>query len=374
MPRFPHASRHPVAALMWVIQFLFGILSVLVMLAVSATIPVLNLISLGYLLEAQGRIARSGKWWYAMPQLPAAARLGTVLASFAVAMLAIWYLADVAHDAALIAPQSHAARSKQLYLAVAAIATAIHLVLAVARGGSLSCFLRPIKNIRWLLAEIRGGDFSSHIHTALISFLAALRLPQRLWFGLCAFLGTLLWLIGPSILFASIRDPAKTWQRLAVLIGGICLIPVLAWLPFLQVHSSAENRSKAIFELRHVRELFAHAPLAWFIATVVFYAASVPLFLWSAWYKMQIEPHHAILDLTVISVVTMYPARVLVAWAYYRATQQPRRWGGWRWILTPILGLLLAAYVYLLFLSSVTAEFGRHWLNQYHALLLPVPW
>jgi hypothetical protein len=31
-------------------------------------------------------------------------------------------------------------------------------------------------------------------------------------------------------------------------------------------------------------------------------------------------------------------------------------------------------YVYLLFLSSISAELGRHWLNEHHALLLPIPW
>ena len=44
----------------------------------------------------------------------------------------------------------------------------------------------------------------------------------------------------------------------------------------------------------------------------------------------------------------------------------------WQTILT-LLGGLLGAFVYLLFLSSITAEFGRHWFNQYHALLLPIP-
>lgn len=374
MPQFPNVLRRPVAALVWILQFSFGLISVLVMLAVSATIPVLNLLALGYLLDAQSQIARTGRWWRGMPQLPAAARLGTIILGCGLALLPVWYLADVAHEAALIAPGSWSARSRQIYLIATCVAVAVYLTLAIARGGSLGCFLRPIKNVRWFIAQYRRGDYWEHAHTALVQFLAALRLSQRLWIGTCGFLGTVLWLIGPALLFAAMQDPAKTWQQLSVLVGGICLVPVLAWLPFLQVHFSAENRMSAVFELRKVRELFAHAPLAWFIATVIFYAASIPLFLWSAWYKMQIEPHRAIIDLTVISVTTMYPARMFVAWAYFRATQRPRKWAGWRWILMPVLGVLLGAFVYLLFLSSMTAEFGRHWLNQYHSLLLPIPW
>ena len=51
---------------------------VAVMLAVLAAIPLINFLALGYLLEAEGRVARTGKLRYALPLLPLAPRLGSI--------------------------------------------------------------------------------------------------------------------------------------------------------------------------------------------------------------------------------------------------------------------------------------------------------
>src|SRR5205807_1705985 len=42
-------------------EWIFGVVSLIVGLAVLAAVPVLNFLSLGYLLEAGGRIARTGR-------------------------------------------------------------------------------------------------------------------------------------------------------------------------------------------------------------------------------------------------------------------------------------------------------------------------
>ena len=47
--------------LCWGLEWLFGLGSVIGWLAVLAAIPLVNFISLGYLLEASGRVARSGR-------------------------------------------------------------------------------------------------------------------------------------------------------------------------------------------------------------------------------------------------------------------------------------------------------------------------
>jgi hypothetical protein len=285
----------------------------------------------------------------------------------------VWYAATTAHDSALVAPHSANSQARFAVLFFLAVFVAVHLVCALARG-SLGSLLRPINNLRWLVGEFRQGGFWERANGKLSRFFRMLRIPERLWIGIGGFLGTIAWLIVPSVLLAAVQDPAKTWQHLLALLGGLCLIPVLAWLPYLQVRMSSENRWRAIFELGAVRELVRHAPVAWMLATAVLYASAVPLYLWSLRMKMHLQPHHGILDLTLISVVTTFPGRILVSWAYHRANRRPRAWSGWGWIARLVLGVLLGAFVYLLFLSSITAEFGRHWLNEHHALLLPLPW
>ncbi len=373
-PRIPHVLRHPLAASAWLIQLVFGSICGLLLLSFAATVPGLNLFALGYLLDAEGNVARTGQWWRAMPQLPALARLGTISIGCIAWLFPVWYMADAARDAALIAPHAGTTTLRFVGLIGLAILVAIHLVIAMGCGGSAGCFFRPIKNIRSFVADLRRGDYWERAQRAVLDFLRVMRLPQRLWIGTCGFFGTLAWLVGPSLLLAALQDPANSLQQLLTLWGGLSLIPVLAWLPFLQARSSAENRWRGIFELGAVRELFRHAPLAWLIAIVVLYGSAVPLYFYSFWMKMQLQPHRGILDLTLISVVTTYPGRMLVGWAYHRAVHRPVAWSGWGWFVRPVLAGLLGAFIYLLFLSSITAEFGRHWLNQHHALLLPIPW
>src|SRR5205809_278239 len=47
--------------LCYALEWLFGLASLLACLAVLAAIPIVNFLSLGYLLEASGRVAKSGR-------------------------------------------------------------------------------------------------------------------------------------------------------------------------------------------------------------------------------------------------------------------------------------------------------------------------
>lgn len=372
--RIPHIVWHPLRAMAWLLELVFGALSLLVLLAAAATIPGLNLIALGYVLYAQGQVARSGKLRDALPLVPGAARLGSIVFGVCLWLAPVWYLADAARDATLIGPGSPAARWQLGYLVAAALAAAVHLLLAVARGGRLDRFLWPIGNILWLRRQIRLGGFAEGAERSIRSFLDDLRLPHLAWLGACGFAGTALWLIIPSLLFALPRDPSVAWQRWAGVIGGAGLVVVLGWAPLIQTQFAARERFSALFDLRAVRALFRQAPLRWVIAISLLYGSAIPMFLWSGRLKMLIEPHREILDLTVISLATTFPGRILLGWVYPRAMARGPAHAVWSWCLRVLLAALLAGYVYLLYLSSQTAELGRHWFNEHHPLLLPIPW
>src|SRR5262245_39482409 len=61
------------------VEFVFGLVALVVGLAVLAAIPVLQFLSLGYLLEAGGRVARSGRLRDGWIGVRTAARLGGVV-------------------------------------------------------------------------------------------------------------------------------------------------------------------------------------------------------------------------------------------------------------------------------------------------------
>ena len=90
----------------WLIKMLFGIASLILLLAVIAAIPVVNLLALGYLLEVEGRLARSGKLRDAFPLIGLAPRLGSIALGIWAWIVPLRLLANVAADARLIDPGS----------------------------------------------------------------------------------------------------------------------------------------------------------------------------------------------------------------------------------------------------------------------------
>ncbi len=160
---------------------------------------------------------------------------------------------------------------------------------------------------------------------------------------------------------------------LLTVVGGALLAVVLAWVPFLQARFATENRFRAGLELKAVRGLFPHAPLAWLLAIVVVYVLALPLYLFKAF----LLPPDAMWPITLIFIASIYPAKVVTGWAYHRAVerQQQGKTSGRvvRWGVRLALAILLAAYVFLLYFTQFIGEHGRRVLFEHHAFLLPVP-
>lgn len=370
LPPFPVPWRHPLKAISWISTLLFGLVSLVVLLAVIAAIPIVNLLALGYMLEAQGRVARTGKLRYALPLLPLAPRLGSIGFGIWFWLLVVRFVADVAQDATIIAPRSVAATGWGLALSVVSAGVAVHLVLALARGGGFWCFFRPLKNALWLIKALRTGEYWPRAEAAVREFVVALRLPHHFWLGLRGFLGTFLWLLPPTALFATLRDTSKPGQILLTLLGAALLIPVLCWVPLLQTHFAAENRLGAFLELGRIRELYRRASIRCFLAVVVLYALALPLYL----FKIAAPPQDALWFVTLIFVLTMYPAKIFVGWSYARARRnEHRQWFFIRWPLWIVLTALLGAFLFLLFFTPAIGSAGRRVLFDHHALLLPTP-
>lgn len=370
LPPFPHPLKHPIKALGWIVSLLFGLVSLVLLLAVIAAIPIVNFVALGYLLEAQGRVARTGKLSYALPLLPLAPRLGGIAFGTWFWLLLVRLVADAASDAVTIAPDSVAARAWNAALVLFSSAVGAHLILSLARGGSFWCYFRPIKNLRWLWQQWRMGGYLQRAATAVHDFVRALKLPHHFRLGAIGFLGTFAWLFFPTVLFGFLRDVDKPGQIIVTLLGALILMPILAWAPFLQAHYAAEQRWRAFLELRAVRKLGAKAPVCWFLTTVLLYALALPLYL----FKIAAPPQDAMWFVTLIFVTTIYPAKVLVGWAYSKARRREKKaWWFWRWPCRLLLIPLLGIYMFLLFFTPAIGAAGRRVLFEHHALLLPTP-
>lgn len=373
LPPFP-GWRRPLRSLVWVVRGLFGLASLMLLLALIAAIPVVNFIALGYLLEVEGRVARSGKLRDGFPLLGLAPRLGSIALGTYLCLMPLRLISTNAAAAHIIEPGSTHDVRLQTVRWIAGLLLGTHIALALARGGSLGCFLRPIKNIRWLLNRLRMGDYLESAGRHVRAFVAGLRLKHHFVLGWKGFWAALVWLLPPTIVYASVRNPEGAGV-LQMLLGGTLLVLVFAWAPFLQARVAVEQRFSAGLQLGEIRDLFCYAPFAWLVAIVLTYVLALPLYLFKAF----TPPQDALWPITLIFIVSVYPVRLITGWAYHRATQ--RRAAGLKswWVTRTTVRLgamlpLLAIYVFILYFTQFLGAEGKLTLYQHHAFLLPWPY
>jgi hypothetical protein len=350
------------------LEWLFGAGTLMIGLAVLASLPVLQFLSLGYLLEAGGRVARTGQLRDGFIGVRRAARLGGIVAGCWLLLLPVRLVASLANSAAIIAPGGRMAAAWHSGLVVLTIVTAIHLAATCARGGRLRYFFWPF-NLFWLLRRVLRGGYYAEARDAVWEMAVSLRLPYYLAQGLRGFFTAAAWLVMPVTLLALGRMPAPAGP-LVGLTGAALLALVLLFLPFLQLRTAAMARLSAGFEVRAVRAEFRRAPWAFAFAFVLTLAFALPLYL----LKIELVPREAAWLPSLVFIAFIFPARLMTGWALSRAARRvtPRHWF-FRW--TGRVPLLPAAafYVLVVFFSQYTTWNGVWSLYEQHAFLVPVP-
>ena len=350
------------------LDWLFGLVALLVLVAACSVVPVLNFLSLGYLLHVSGTIARTGRFRDGFIGVRKAAVLGSIAAGI---WLVVWparLLSTMWKDAELIAPGSGIAKGWHAGLIVVIVLTFAHIVWACVRGGKLRHFLwpQPLRFKRWLGTPGKFGNLQGMI----TEYVMGLRLPFYFWLGLRGFVGALVWLIVPvGILLAATRLPVGGSVVLSLL-GGVLLLLVAIHLPFLQAHFAQTDRFGAMFELREVRRLFLRAPLAFWFALIITLLFAVPLYL----LKIELTPRELAWLPSLLFVLFIFPARVLTGWAMSRATrhEQPRHWFP-RWVARLGIVPVAVAYTLVVYFTPYLSWNGAWSLLEQHAFLVPAP-
>ncbi len=351
-----------------VVEWIFGVLTLIGTLAVCSVVPFLNFLSLGYLLEVSGRVARTKRLRDGFVGVRKAAIFGRIIFG---AWLMLWparFVSGMWQDAELIASGSKVAIAWRIGLFIIIALTAAHILWACLRGGKLRHFFwpAPIRLFKWL----RRDDKFSGNQQNVLDYLSSLRLGYYFKLGGFGFLGGLIWLIVPvSILLLASRLPAGIAALLSLLGGGLLLL-VTMYLPFIQAYYATENRFGAMFDLRKVRQLFGHAPLAFWTALFITVLFSVPLYL----LKIEFPPKEIAWLPSLLFVVFIFPARLLSGWAIGRALRyEERRHFFFRWLGR--LGALPVAFFYVLavYLTQYLSWNGAFSLIEQHAFLVPAP-
>ena len=359
----PSFARRTAHGTFLAIEGLFGCATLFVALAILATLPGMQLLSLGFLLEVSGRVARKGRLSAGLIGIRKGARLGSIVLGTWLLLWPLRFVSLMANSARLIEPQGAADRFWTILLWVLTALFAVHVASACWRGGRLRSFFwpRPLQFAR----ELRRPGAYSRARDAVWEFVVGLRLPYYFWLGVRGFAGGLVWLAVPiTLLAAGARTP------LAGVVGGALLAIVVLYLPFAQVNFAAANRLRAMFELRAVRDHFRRAPVAFLVALFCTLLFAVPLYL----LKIEIIPREAAWLPSMVFVAFIFPARLLTGWAYARAGRraEPRHWvfrASARLTMVPVV-ILYAAIVYF---TQFTSWYGLASLYEQHAFLLPVP-
>jgi len=346
-----------------VIGWLFGAGSLIVGLSVLAAAPLLQFLSLGYLLEAAGRIGRSGRLRDGFIGVRQGAWIGGMALGAWLVCVPWRYVSVLVADAELIDPSSPQTLFGQRLLVVLTVATPLQIALALSRGGRLRHFFAPL-NLIWFVRRLRQGGYFGETRTRCVAFVRSLRLRHYFSLGFRGYVGAFLWLFIPSTLYAIGRD-----NGLAIL-GGLALAVVVLYVPFLQVHFASQNRLGAMREVRAVRERFRRAPFAFLIAFVFTSLLVLPLYL----LKIEVVPRDALWLPSLVFVVTIFPLKVMTGWAYGRAERRPRNAHFLTRLVCRVLMLPVALfYAFFVFFTQYTGWHGVRALYEHHAFLLPVP-
>jgi hypothetical protein len=344
-------------------EWVFGLASLIVGLAVVATVPVAQLLSFGYLLEVSGRIARTGKFTSGFIGVRRAARLGSIFLGAWVMLLPVRFVASLAGSARLIDPGGRTDTAWTIGLWTLTALIVAHIIGACWRGGRIRHFLWPAP-VRVLKLLLRRGAYAE-ARDAVWDYVIGMRLPYFFWLGLRGLVGTLVWLVIPVALLAgATKTPALA------LVGGPLLAVVALYLPFVQARFAAENRMRALFEVREARKLFRRAPWAFWLGLLVTLALALPLYL----LKIEIIPRDAAWMPSLLFVLFALPSRLVTGWACGLAGRRrgPRIWFS-RHLARLAMLPVAAAYVFITYFTQYVSWYGLGSLYQQHAFLLPVP-
>ena len=393
---------------------LLGLGSLIVCLAIVAAIPLVNFVSLGYLLEASGRVARSGRLRDGFIDLDKFARLGSLLLGTWLCLWILRLVGSLAADAWLIAPESPAARGWWVAQVICTVVVLGHLLMAWYSGGRLRHFFWPVMTPfqfgawllwRFLLGPVirpvlrpiwptlasdlafsrpvtswfppaifldgwRRGRMFAESRDAVWDYVVGLGLPHYWWLGLRGFVGGLAWLLLPTLMLMAGTSGRGGASILIGYLGAIALGYVLLYLPLLQTRLAQENRWGAMFDLTSARKLFRQAPLRCWLALTVTLSLALPLFL----LKIEPPPRELWWTLTLFFILFIYPAKILSGWAVHRAKRRtrPSAWP-WLWLVRLVAVPVIAIYLFILFFTQYTSFLGPASLLEQHAFLLPVP-
>ena len=407
----------------------FGIVSIVLILAILAAIPILQFLSLGYFFESMGRVGRSGRLRDGLVGLQKASRLGSFLIGSWIALLPLRWISHRAYLAEIIESQNLFVGQLQFWQMILTALVIGHIAACWVCGGKLRHFfwplLAPLSLCLWcvrkiaarpvpraildrtlglisrrlvddltharslsdwfvpvvLWRQIRQGTLLDGLREGAWDFAQSLRCRHYFWLGFRGFIGSLLWILPPSLFLIGTTVMARSeWggtemaTGLGLLVGlaGILFSSVVfVVLPILQAHYASQQRMSCFAEPGVALRTFGKAPFLHWLAVTVMCVFALPLFI----ADLEEVPAELLWTLNLFFVALMWPTKILIGWAYGRA--QLRSQLRARYIRWPLLLACLPitfGFSAILLLTQFTSYRGAWSLVENHVFLLPAPY
>ena len=351
-----------------VLDWLFGLIALIGGLALLSVVPVLNLLSLGYLLEVSGRVARTGKLRAGFVGIRKASRLGGVVIGIWLVLLPLRFVYGMWQDSELITPEGSDSRAWEMGFLFLSVFAFFHIVWACIRGGRPWHFLWPAP-LR-LFRYFREPKNISSTWIGLWTYVESLNASYYLWLGARGFAGAVIWLIVPVGLLIIAANLGEGAGIACSVLGMLLLTPVVMWLPFLQAHFARCGRFSAMFEVREIRCLFNKAPVAFWLAFFITLLFAIPLYL----LKVELVPRDVAWLPSLLFVLFIFPARLLAGWAMSRALKREEIRGRFsRWTSRLAFFPVALVYVVIVYATQYLVQNGSMSLLEQHAFLVPAP-
>ncbi|HEY5314772.1 MAG TPA: hypothetical protein VIK18_19715, partial [Pirellulales bacterium] len=116
-------------------NWLLGLSTIVVGLSLASSVPLVQLLTLGYLLDASGRVVRTGRLRDGLVGVRPAARLGGMVLGCWLVLLPVRLIRSLATSAQLVDPGGPNERAWFVAWAVAVSLAMLHLIGALVRGG-----------------------------------------------------------------------------------------------------------------------------------------------------------------------------------------------------------------------------------------------
>jgi hypothetical protein len=334
-------------------------------LAAICAVPVIQFLSLGYLLEAARRTASTGRLRDGLPGVNVAQRLGLLFCVVAPVAALLYVAARLLGEAELIDPASVSIRWLLELVRATTTLVAIQAALIWLRATSPLKFYLPGDNWRWLAQQWRQGMLLSAIGHALRLRYYELHLTRLFRLGVISFVGAALWLAIPSLmLFYGPRHAGLAWG------GGALLTLAVVLLPYLQLRTAIVDRLSAIGDWSAAWGIARRAPVAYLASQATLLTLAIALYT----LKVVELPSDAAWLLGLPFVLFLLPARLLTARAYYRGLHAPRpapKVIAWPCVVAALV--LAAAYAALVYYERLFGYLGAWGIFKQHAFLLPSP-